>query len=110
MADFHLKVSDRLPVLEATLMDSQRRPIDVSTATDIKFKMRRSKSDTWIIITATKIDDGTEALRGRVDVPWGASDTDESGTYKGLFKVTLAGLVLSVPNSGCKSISIEDDC
>jgi hypothetical protein len=89
MADFHLKVSDRLPVLEATLIDAKKNPINISAATGIIFRMRRKQSDPFIDITSTIIDDGSTALRGRVDVPWGASDTTSSGTFKALFKVTF---------------------
>lgn len=107
MADFHLKKSDLLPVLEATLVDANRNPIDVSAATSIVFKMRILTSDPFIDITATVI----SGPAGRVDVPWASPDTDVPGNYKAMFKVTFPGpLVMSVPNKGCKTVLIEDDC
>lgn len=113
-ADFRLKVNDTLPVLEATLLSTKTdRPIDVSTATSVVFRMRIKQSDPFIDITATIVDDGTEALRGRVNVSWSATpgSTSVAGSYKALFKVTFPGpLTLSVPNSGCKQILIEEDC
>ncbi len=111
MADFHLKVSDTLPILEATLVDANSDKINVSAAVEVKFKMRVSSADPFIEIIATIIDDGSVALRGRVDVPWISSNTDEAGLYKAMFKITFPGPdTMSVPNKGCKSILIEADC
>lgn len=113
MADFHLKVSDTLPVLEATLKEGDGTKINISTATSVTFRMRRKQTDSFIDILCTIIDDGTPALRGRADVPWvaTAASTDAAGNYKAVMKVLFPGpLTLSVPNKGCKTICIEDDC
>lgn len=112
MADFHLKVSDTRPILEATLLDANKKPLQVDGATSVTFRMRRKKSDPFIDIVSTIIDDGTVALRGRVDVPWEdtANSTDIAGTYNALFKVVFGTDTMSVPNKGCKTIVIEDDC
>lgn len=113
MADFYLKVDDTRPILEARLVDSNGKPINISTATSVTFNMRRKSADPFISIACTIIDDGSEALRGRCDVPWEAtaSSTSEAGSYKAGFKVVFPGpLTMSVPNKGCKAISIEEDC
>lgn len=113
MADFHLKISDTLPILEATLLEADGSKINVSAATSVTFRMRVKQLDPFIDILCVVIDDGTPALRGRVDVPWTvtADSTTTAGFYKALFKVLFPGpLTLSVPNKGCKTIEIENDC
>lgn len=107
MTDFYLKINDRLPELEATLEDSNGDAIDLTTATGVEFRMRANTTDPWILIAANIV----TASEGKVSVPWGATDTDTAGVFHALFKVTFPGpLVMSVPNKGCKSIIIEDDC
>lgn len=107
MADFYLKAGDRYPVMRATLLDSDRKVIDLSAATAIDFLMRRKTTDSWIVISASI----TDAPNGKVEVHWGPTDTVEAGTYKGFFRATFPGpLVMSVPNSGCKTILIQSAC
>lgn len=113
MADFHLKISDTLPVLEATVVDASANPINISTVSSILFRMRLTTTDPFTDIVSTLIDDGTVALRGRFDVPWSATagSTDVAGLYKAVAKLVFPGpLTMSVPNKGCKTVLIEDDC
>lgn len=108
--DFHLKVSDTLPILEATLLDAKREPINLTSVVSITFRMRRKKSDPFIDITATVVAPATD---GKVTVPWSGTSgsTDAAGTFQALFKLLFPGPeTMSVPNKGCKVISIEDDC
>lgn len=107
MADFYLKAGDRYPVMKATLLDSDRKAIDLSAAISVDFLMRRKSGDSWITISAAI----TDATAGKVEVQWGPTDTIEAGTYKGYFKATFPGpIVMSVPNSGCKTILIQSAC
>ena len=106
MSDFYLKVNDQLPNLEATLKYSNGKPVDLSQAVGVEFRMRKENTDPWILIAASI----TDALKGKVSVPWSATDTDEAGSFHALFKITYPGpKVLSVPNRGCKHVIIEED-
>lgn len=108
--EFHIKQGDRLPAFECVLVDSEGEPVDLTGGGTAKLKMRPAAGGSLKVnAVATIVDDGTEALRGRVRYSWGATDTDTAGTFDAEVEFTSGGLVLTFPNDGNQRVVITDD-
>ena len=87
MIDFWIKQGDTLPSLDAVLKDSKGTPVDLTTATAVRFDLRRSEGGTLL--------GGAAALRGGVAggvrYNWAPADTTIAGIYNGEFVVTFPG-------------------
>lgn len=100
---FTIKQYNTLPLLEATLLDPNNQPVDLSNAT-VTFTMRSRDTDTRVIAgDAIVIDE----LEGKVAYPWSSLDTSFSGAYHGEFVVTYQdGGIESFPNSAYIEINV----
>ena len=113
MADFAIKRNDVLPLLKIILKDINDNPVDLTTATGVKFHMREENTGTLKIEdVAGGIDSNPQT--GRVSYSWRATeqnkDTDTSGFFLGEFEVTwTGGAVQTFPGQGYISIEIVDD-
>jgi hypothetical protein len=105
--DFVLKVDDRLPELQAQLVNKKtRKPVADLTGTVVTFRFKLRGTSTWTSITPVTIVDGPKAI---VSVAWGVGDTATAGDYDMEFKITFADTrVMSVPNEGCLLLRISD--
>ena len=105
--DFTLKVGDRLPELQAQLVNKKtRKPVADLTGTVVLFRFKLKGTAVWTSISPVTIVDGPKAI---VSVAWEAGNTATAGDYDMEFKITFADTrVMSVPNEGCLLLRISD--
>lgn len=102
---FYLKQGDTLDDLDRTLRNADGTAIDLSTATAVRFHMRRAGT---VIVDAAASVVGT-ASDGNVRYEWQSGDTDTPGHFQSEFEVTFAsGKVITVPNDGFMPIIITE--
>lgn len=89
--DFSIKAHDRLPGIRAQLMTDEDvpQPIDLSTATAVKFIMRPEAGGVPTVNAAASI---LQPLTGVVQYDWLAVDTSTPGIYHGEWEVTWSNL------------------
>lgn len=109
---FEIKQGDTRPRYEAQLLDNvgepEEAPIDLTTATNVKFFMRL-KTDKTIKVDAGDVDI-TDDATGMVSYEWQTGDTDTVGVYEAEFVITWSdGGIETVPNKGFKEIEINED-
>lgn len=105
MSDFQIKRGDRLPVLEATLLDSDGKPLNLATASTVQLRLRERSASTTALTGTCVI---TGAGRGEVEYRWGASDTASAGTFDAELVVTWSdGRVQTVPSRGVLKVIIN---
>lgn len=92
--DFYIKQGDTRPPFEVTLLDANRDPVDLTTAT-VQFRMSTRAGAVPVIDEAATV---VDAPNGVVAYQWGAGDTDTPGTYLAEFVVTTASQE-TFPNS-----------
>ncbi len=100
---FIIKQYDTLPSLEATLIDAEGNPVDLTTKS-VTFSMR-SRDNPSLVITglAVKVD----AVNGIVAYQWGPGNTNTPGAYLGEFRVTYSnGPRETFPSDGYIEISV----
>lgn len=97
-ADLYLHQGDRLPWAQATLANGNGDPVDLTTATGVRFVMRAIGADTVAIDAAAQVI-GTPT-EGVVRYEWAAADTEAAdvGAYFGEFIVTFPGGDQTFPN------------
>jgi hypothetical protein len=116
-----MKAHDTRPAYVAVLKDQvgtpDEGPLDLTDATEVRFKMRRaSQPDT----TGPAVDqpmDIVDAVNGIVSYTWQIGDTDGAGDYNIEFEITwIDGGVETVPNGptddhpdGYLNLTIYDD-
>ena len=91
---FYVKKGDRLPILQATLVDGNGNAVNLTGAT-VTFSMANSAGTLVITDGSCTI---VSATGGVVSYAWGSSDTTTAGTFTGEFEVTIGGLVQRFPN------------
>lgn len=100
---FTIKQYNTIPLLEATLLDSDSQPVGLANAT-VTFTMRSRDNDSLVIEGEAIVID---ALEGKVAYPWISADTATSGAYHGEFVVTYqGGGIESFPNSNYIEINV----
>jgi len=99
------KRNDRLPPLDAVLVDADDAVVDLTGAT-VKFIMRAPGAETAKVdATATVVTPAS----GEVRYSWGANDLDTVGFYRGEFEVTTGGLKRTFPAEGFVSVFVTED-
>lgn len=105
-----MKKGDLVPVLTATLMQAVGTatpvPIDLTTATGVKFAMKKRGA------TANKVDAAAtvvSAVAGTVKYQWVGTDTDTAGIYITEWQITWPTGKQTVPGSGYDLIQIDAD-
>lgn len=104
MTPFPLKVGDLLPRYRAELTDAAGRPLDLTTAISVTFKMRPvGSSSTKISAPAVFIDRAS----GVVEYAWAGTDTDTAGDFDTLFLIVWPDGPQTIPPSGFGLVRIE---
>jgi hypothetical protein len=88
------------------LTNGASSPLDLTTATDVRFQMRRFQAG------ALKMDRAAEFIDrvgGIVEVTPDASDTDTPGQYFAEWRVTYPGGDILVPDGGYIRVRVLDD-
>lgn len=97
---FYIKTGDTAPSIEATLKIDDV-PVDLTTATGVRFKMGDSLDEAAVIV---------DAAAGKVRYDWTSGQTSTAGTYDAEFEITwTGGGVQTVPSKGYMRIHIADD-
>lgn len=102
---FYMVQYDLLPIIEATLTDTDGVAITIDEGTTIKFHMI-DMYDGIIVEGDASIVEGEE---GTVQYEWQDGDTDISGTYKAEFELTMpgSGYTITYPAEGNLFIHIR---
>lgn len=110
MTTFKMKKGDLVPALTATLTQAvglvPATPIDLTTATAVKFAMKARGA------TANKVDAAAtivSAAAGTVKYQWVGTDTDTAGFYIAEWQITWPAGKQTVPGSGYDLIQIDAD-
>jgi hypothetical protein len=104
VAEFRLKVGDRLPKLRMVLADSAGVALDLTAATvALRGHARGSAAVLGLTGTASVI----TALAGIVEYAWGAAEPLPAGLYDLEWVVTKSGLAQTVPTSGYVVLVVE---
>lgn len=101
---FEIKRNDRRPYWRAALT-SNGDPVSLTGATAVRFTMKQGATVKVNKQPMTVID----AATGVVEYPWGASDTETSGTYNVEVEVDWGGELQSFPSTGYFTVTINDD-
>lgn len=114
MADFTIKRNDTRPRLVTTLLTdfgtAQEGPLDLTTATAVKFLMRLASAAPGSVPKVNAVAAISDAAAGVVTYTWAVGDTDVAGTFEGEFQVTWSDDgVETVPNDTYISIEVVDD-
>lgn len=97
MSVIEIKQGSTIPGFEAVFVDSGGQPINLSNAT-VEFVFGRCRGGPCQIV---------DAAGGRVRYEWQEGDTDDPGTWRGEFIVTMVpGRVQRVPSGGYVSVRI----
>lgn len=106
MLQFHIKAGDVLPELNATLLDVDGLPLNLSVASSVTLRVRQVVLSGSPVKWAKPCTIAAPAA-GKVSFAWAAGDTATPGTYEVEFLVTWAdGGVQAVPNNGNAVIKI----
>ena len=115
MADqiFTMKRNDRRPKYKGQLTQADplnpltQIPVDLTAATGVKLIMSPSTGGGAPKVNAAATI--SDAAAGRVEYAWGASDTDDSGTFNAEWEVSWGTEKQTFPSEGYLIIIIEDD-
>ena len=100
-----MKKGNLQPPVEATLLDGNADPINLTGAT-IKMVMR--KVSTGVVLEKTMVI--VSAIAGTLKYDWVAGDTDNPGFYDIEFKITFSDTTsLTVPNNTYDRLEIIDN-
>jgi len=103
-AEFFIKKTNRLPILQCELEDSNG-PIDLSGA-EVEFVYKYKPTGAVNLRTGTIV----SATSGIVQYPWTSGDVSSAGVYWGEWRITFSdGKQLSVPNDSYITFEIIED-
>lgn len=105
---FYIKQNDRRPNLVAHLKNADGTPLDLTTATSVKFIMSKQGAATpKINKVSTTV---SSATGGIIEYHWVDGDTDTIATYRGEFEVTWAtGITQTLPEDDYIKIVVMND-
>ena len=100
MRVFKIRQGDTAPTLRATLFDEFNKRLMLTANNEIKFVLKEQfyyeQASESIIIQSTDnvilSPQDDECSKGQLQYVWQDGDTDECGSYLGLFQITLNGL------------------
>lgn len=87
-------------------LTSDGNPVDLTTATGVRFLMKVGTTGALLVDGVATI---VDAATGIVEYAWVAGDTDVSGTYNIEFEVNWGGEKQTFPSSGYFTLTINDD-
>lgn len=96
------KKGSTLPALEMQLIETDGTPVDLTNATQVKFRMGITPGSPKVDAVATVL----SATQGSVKYNWAGGDVDTVGVYNGEWVVTYADGVQVVPSSGFVEVEI----
>ena len=109
MSNFPIKKGDLVPAITATLMQQVGTatpiPIDLTTASSVKFAMSTNGGTPKVDAAATVV----SAAAGTVKYTWAGTDTDTAGVYNAEWQIVWPSGKQTVPGSGYDKIVIEAD-
>lgn len=110
MADFNIKVGDRLPALPLTLIGADGEPLNITDATSVRVRMwipHRPGARAYVVdAVPVTVDAATGSLR----YDWAAGDTDVCGEYAVDVLVTWSGgRRQTFPTQGWVTVEIADE-
>ncbi len=108
----HLKQGDTGPPLKVRFADENGNPVELDTSTDaMTFHIEDENGQSLTTASSASIENGPE---GVVSYEWGASDTDETGTFFAEFRVTFNEnqsdeRIETFPNTGYITVEIIEE-
>jgi len=109
---FHLKQGDTGPPLKVRFADENHNPVELDSSTDsVTFHIEDEDGQSLTTASTASIESGPE---GVVAYEWGASDTDETGTFFAEFRVTFNDgesdeRIETFPNTGYITVEIIEE-
>lgn len=109
MSTLRIKQGDLVPAATATLMQqvgtATATPIDLTTASSVKFAMRDRAGVIKVDAAGTIV----SAAAGTVKYQWTGTDTDTAGNYDMEWQITWPAGKQTVPGAGYDTVCIGDD-
>jgi hypothetical protein len=104
---YTIKQNDTVPDINASLVEADLSPIDLTSASSVYFIMRASGTvgDPKVKDTCTI----TDAVNGQVQYLWQTGDTDTAGTFDVEFEIHWGTEIQTVPNDTYITIKIVPD-
>lgn len=102
-----VKQNDRAPEVAIQVTDGAGNPVDVTTATAIRFHMKNR----WTGVVKVNAEAGiVNGLTGDIKYVWAAADLNTPGYYVAEFQITFpGGQTLTVPNAENIEITVLPD-
>jgi hypothetical protein len=98
-SEITLVQGDTKPDLTATLKDSSSGdPIDLSTASSVRFQMREASDRRYTVNAAAALSD---ASNGKVTYSWGADDLSRPGIYQAQFEIHWNDATIQTTDPTC---------
>lgn len=97
------KQGDTLPVVDEYLKDANGDAVNLSNISSVQFFMSTPSGSLVVSGACTVID----AVAGRVQYAWGASDLATTGSFRAEFQVNFAdGTKLTVPTNDYRKVKV----
>lgn len=109
---FHLKQGDTGPPLKVRFADEDGNPVELDNSTDsVTFHIEDEDGQSLTTASSASIENGPE---GVVAYEWGASDTEDTGTFFAEFRVTFNAnqsdeRIETFPNTGYITVEIIEE-
>lgn len=104
---FVIKQGDRLPTIQAALIDGNGVVVDLTNADSVKFLMRDRYTGTVKVNAEGSF--VSPLTGGKVEYTWVLGDTDTVSDYECEWEVTDNGKKQTYPASGYLYVIVQDD-